>query len=98
MNTARKHPKEQRNSTTMRAGPATAPLIKQHHPIGRRIKITPHCRAAAAAGTAVQNQHRDAIWIAALFDINAVAIAHIHDALIERIDRRVKKINCALLA
>jgi hypothetical protein len=38
------------------------------------------------------------LGIAALFDIDAVPIAHIDHALIERVDRRVKKFNCALLA
>ena len=37
------------------------------------------------------------LGIAALFDIDAVAIAHIQNPLIERLDRRIKIFDCALL-
>jgi hypothetical protein len=45
-------------------------------------------------------QHDDglATGIAALFDVDPMTIAHIKHALIEGFDRRVKKLDCALLA
>jgi hypothetical protein len=46
----------------------------------------------------MQNHHGDAMRVAALLDVNAVPVAHVDHALIERIDRRVKKFDCALLA
>ncbi|WRH64893.1 MAG: hypothetical protein RSE12_01275 [Fuscovulum sp.] len=46
----------------------------------------------------MEDDDRDAVGIAALFDIDAVTVGHDDDALIERVDRRVEKFNCALLA
>ena len=45
-----------------------------------------------------QNQDRDAGGVAALFDIDAVATTHIHHALVEGFDRRVKVFDSAFLA
>jgi hypothetical protein len=49
------------------------------------------------AGAAVEDDDRDAVGIAALFDIDPMAIAHVDHALIEGVDRRVKVFDCALL-
>ena len=46
----------------------------------------------------MQDQHRNAIGLAALFDKNAVTIANIQQALIERFNRRVKMVARAILA
>jgi hypothetical protein len=46
----------------------------------------------------MQNHHGNAVRIAALLDIKAMPVAHVDHALIERIDRRIKKLDCALLA
>jgi hypothetical protein len=81
----------------MGARAPAAALIEQHHAKHRRVKIPPHRRAAPAPRPAMQHQNRHAIGAAALFDIDAVAIAHIHHALIEGFDRRIKIFNCALL-
>ncbi|MDM7931742.1 hypothetical protein [Tabrizicola sp.] len=45
----------------------------------------------------MKDDDRDAVRPSTLFHINAVSIAHVDDALIEGIDRRVKKLDCALL-
>ena len=82
----------------MRARPAAAALIEQDHAVNGGVKIAAHRRAAAATGAAVQNHDGHPLGIAALLDIDAVPIAHVDHALIERVDRRVKKFNCAFLA
>jgi hypothetical protein len=46
----------------------------------------------------MQHDDGDAVGIAALFDVDAVSIAHVDDPLIERVDRRVEEFDCALLA
>lgn len=50
----------------------------------------------------MQYDNRDPVGIAALFDIDAmvaaICTANINHALIERVDRRVKIFDCALLA
>ncbi|MCZ8151567.1 MAG: hypothetical protein O9292_04090 [Rhodobacteraceae bacterium] len=46
----------------------------------------------------MQDDDGDAVWIAALFDIDAVTITHVDDPLIEGVDRRVEEFDCALLA
>ena len=76
---------------------AATALIKQHNAVNCRIKIAPHRWAAPTARAAVQDQDRNALRVATLLDIDAVAIAHIHHALVEGVDRRVKIFNCALL-
>jgi hypothetical protein len=45
----------------------------------------------------MKHHDRNPVAAAALFDIDAVTIAHVDDALIEGVDRRVKKLDCALL-
>jgi hypothetical protein len=81
----------------MRARAATPALIEQHDAVNIGVKISAHCGAAPAPWAAMQHQHGHAIGAATLFDINALAFAHIHHALIERVDRRIKIFNCALL-
>ena len=78
-------------------GAATAPLIKQDDVVMTGIEISPHRGAAPAPRPAMQDQHRHTVGIAALFDIDAVAVTHIEDLLIERVDRRIQKLDCALL-
>ncbi|WP_343162838.1 hypothetical protein [Paragemmobacter kunshanensis] len=46
----------------------------------------------------MQDKHGDPLRVAALFHIDAMPIAHVDHALIERVDRRVEKFDCALLA
>ena len=46
----------------------------------------------------MQHDDGDAVGVAALFDIDAMPIAHVDNPLIERIDRRVEEFDCALLA
>ena len=77
--------------------PSAAALIEQNHPIHLRIEIPPHRRAATATGAAMQDDHRNPIGIAALLHIDTMPIAHIDHPLIERFDRRVQILNCALL-
>ena len=81
----------------MRARPATAALVKQDDAVDRGVEVAAHRRRAAAARPAVEDDDGDAIGPPALFHIDAVTIAHVDHALIERIDRRVKKLDCALL-
>jgi hypothetical protein len=82
----------------MGAGPTAAALVEQNNTIYRRVEIPSHRRAATAARTPVQHQNGHPLGVAALFDIDAVSVAHIDHPLIEGIDRRVKKFDCALLA
>ena len=77
---------------------AAAALIEQHNAVDGRVEIPPHRRRTAASRPAMQHQHRHPLGIATLLDIDTVAVAHINDPLIERINRRVKIIDCALLA
>ncbi len=79
------------------AGPAAAALVEQDGAEGTRIEVAAHGRRAAAAGAAVKDEDRNAFRIAALFDIDPMAVANIDHALIEGVDRRVKVFDCALL-
>ncbi len=45
----------------------------------------------------MQHDDRQPVRLAALFDIDAVAVANIHQTLIERLDLRIKIGGCALL-
>ena len=78
--------------------PATTALIEEDHPKRFGVEIAPHRRAASTAGAAMQDDNRRALGIAALFDIDLMAIAHIQHPLIEGINRRVEIGACALLA
>jgi hypothetical protein len=51
----------------------------------------------AATRAAMEHHDRDAIGPPALLHIDAVTIAHVENPLIERVDRRIKKFDCALL-
>jgi hypothetical protein len=82
----------------MGAGTATAALIEQDHAEGGGVKVAAHGGAASATGSAMQHDDGDAVGVAALFDIDAMPIAHVDNPLIERIDRRVEEFDCALLA
>jgi len=46
----------------------------------------------------MQDKDRNPCRIAALFDINAVAMPNIQHSLVERLDRRIKKFDCAFWA
>ena len=81
----------------MRARAAAAALVEQHDAEGARVEVAAHGGRTAAPGAAVEDDYGDAFGIAALFDIDPVAVAHIYHALIERVDRRVKELDCALL-
>ena len=85
------------NNAGMGTRPAAAALVEQNHPIDVRIEVAPHRRAAAAPRTTMQHQHRDTFRIAALFHIDLVALANVEHPLFERVDRRIKILNCALL-
>ena len=61
------------------------------------VEIAPHGGRTAAARAAVEHHDRDAIGPPALFDIDAVTIAHVENPLIERVDRRIQEFDCALL-
>ena len=82
----------------MWARPATPALVKQNHPEMCGVEIAAHGGRTAAARTAVEHHNRHAFGVTALFNIESMAIAQIHHALIEGVDRRVKIFDCALLA
>ncbi len=46
----------------------------------------------------MQDDHRGAIGMAALFDIDLMTVAHVQHALIERLDLRIKVAACAFLS
>ena len=82
----------------MGLGTPTAALVEQNNAVNGGIKVAAHGRAATAPWTTVQDEDRDAIPMTALFDKDAVPIAHVDHPLIKGVDRRVKKFDCALLA
>ena len=47
-------------------------------------------RAASTTRAAMQHNNGHTTRIAALFDIDAMAVAKLHHALIERVNRRIK--------
>ena len=73
----------------MRARSPATTLIKQHDAILSRVEIPPHRRATPAARTAMQHDNGNTRRVAALLHINFMSIAHVHNALIEWIKRRV---------
>jgi hypothetical protein len=73
-------------------------LVEQDDPVMRGVEVAAHGGRTAAARAAVEHHDRNAVRVAALLDIDAVAVAHVHHALIEGVDRRVKEFRCALLA
>ena len=81
----------------MRSGSTTPTLVEQNDPVILGVEITPHGRAASAPRPTMQNNNWLPIRVAALLDINFVAIPNIQHTLIERFDRRVKILDCALL-
>ncbi len=60
----------------------------------RRVEEASHERAATAAGTAMQHNHRAAAGIARLFDIQHMAVADLDPAPVEGFDMRIKA-GCA---
>ena len=63
----------------------------------RRVEIAPHRGGTAAARPAMQHDDGRALRVAALFDIDAMPVAHIQHPLIEGFDLRIKKLACAFL-
>ena len=51
-------------------------LIKKDDAVFLRVEIPPVVFIAAGAGTAVQENHRQASWIAAFFQIEHMAAGH----------------------
>ena len=73
-----------------------APLVKKNDSVDIGIPETTHMRAAAAAGPAVQKNHRLAVRISALFIIKPVVTADFEKAGVIWLNRRIKLAPCAL--
>ena len=66
-----------------RAAPAAA-LVEEHDVKARRVEELALASVAATAGTAVQEQHRQAVGIAAALEVQAVAVADLEQAMGQR--------------
>ena len=67
-----------------------AALIKQDDPVARRIMALAQKWRNPAPRPAVQHHNRHALGVAALFNIDAMALPNVDHPLIEGFDRRVK--------
>jgi hypothetical protein len=76
---------------------AAAALVEEDDAEDARVEVAAHGGGAASSRTAVEDDDGNSVGATALFDIDPVAVAHIYHALIERVDRRVKVFDCALL-
>src|SRR5690606_2627225 len=74
---------------------AGATLVEQHDAVLRRIVEAPHLRAAAAAGAAVQQHHRLAAGVAALLEVQAMAVGHLQEAGVEGFDLGIEAAHAA---
>ena len=81
----------------MRRGTATSTLIKQDNSKDCGVEITPHRRAAPATGTTMQDNYRYTVRVAALLYIDVMPLAHGQHPPIERANRGVQILHCALL-
>ena len=63
----------------------------------RGIEVSPRRRAAPATRAAVQHHDRYPFGIAALFEVDLMALPDRKHPLIERVDRRIKILNSAFL-
>ena len=81
----------------MGARAAAAALVEEDDAEHAGVEVAAHGGRAAATGPAVEDDDGNAVGIAALFDVDPVPVAHVDHALIERVDRRVKVLDCALL-
>ena len=68
----------------MRRGASTAALVEQHDPVHGWVEEPPALRAAARAGTAVQEHDRFPVQIAALLVIQRVQPRNLQRAAVER--------------
>ena len=66
----------------VRGRPAGAALVEQDDPVGLGIVETPHLGPAARARPAVQQHHRLALGVAALFVIQPVAAVRLQEAAV----------------
>src|SRR6056297_50180 len=84
--------------TRMRLGAPASALIEQDDAIYVRVEIPPHCRAAPSAGPAMQDDNGQSIGVSRLLDINLVCRPQLEKTTNVWFNRRVKILNCALLA
>ena len=75
----------------MRRGAARAALVEQHDAVFGRVVELAHLVGAAAAGAAVQHDHRLAAGVAALFVVQHVAVIDLERAGVVRGDGGVKR-------
>ena len=73
---------------------AAAALVEEDDPVMSRVEEAPHERAAAPAGAAMQHQHRLAIGIAALLDVELMPVAAVDHALVIGADVGIKPPGC----
>jgi hypothetical protein len=81
----------------MRTRSATSALIEQNDPVMLGIKITPHRRAAPTARTAMHHNNGLTRRVSTLLNIDLMVLTHIQHLLIERVNRRIQILHCALL-
>ena len=70
--------------------PPTTALIKQHDTVDSRVEIPPHRRATTTPRPAMQDNNGDTRGVAALLNIDAVALPNLHHPLVERVDLRIE--------
>ena len=75
----------------MRARFPAAALVEEEHVVARRIEELPMDRADPAARSAMQEDRRLSLRIAADLPIDAVAIADVEHARLARLDRAGKR-------
>jgi hypothetical protein len=85
-----------------RSRAATAALVEEHHAVEPRIEESPVHRPHLAAGTAVEEEHREPGGVAALLNVERMAPAHrqllLRKGLKRRIESRVGGIHAGPLS
>src|SRR5690606_27120747 len=72
-------------------GTAGATLVEQHDAVLRRIVEAPHLGVATAARSAVQQHHRLAVGVAALFVVKRMALVDFELAGVEGFDLGIER-------
>src|SRR5206468_1443788 len=87
---SRVHAHVGRRIARVRRAPSTPALVELHDEVALRIEIPAVSGAATGAGSAVNDERRLPVRIAARLPVDAVVITNLQQTMVERLDERIR--------